>query len=114
MIFRPPHERSLAHRGVAPDTTQGARRAPSAGLIAPEQPSTLSDLQTRVEHRRRALIAEIVEHKKNSSRAGAAEAIDKAKTRLAELARLVGRVVGDGWAHATPDVRLALDEWLVR
>ena len=62
------------------------------------------ELQARVESRRRDLISEIVEHKKNSSRAGAAEAIERAKARLTELAHIV--------KSGSPRIRL--DEWMAR
>lgn len=76
----------------------------SAARINFPLPPMPADLETRVENRKRDLIAEIVEHKKNSSRAAAAEAIDRAKARLSELAR----IVKDG---AT---KLKLDEWMAR
>ena len=40
------------------------------------------DLETRVTNRKQELIAELIEHKKNSSRIGAAESIDRIKGRL--------------------------------
>lgn len=64
----------------------------------------MTDFETRVENRRRDLISEIVEHKKNSSRAGAADAIERAKARLTELAYIV-----KAGSH-----RLRLDEWMAR
>jgi len=67
-----------------------------------------SELQIRVENRKRELIAEIVEHKKNSSRAGAAEAIDRAKGRLSELAYIVKEGVDN------PSAKLKLDDWMAR
>lgn len=73
-----------------------------------------TDLQIRVERRRRDLISEIVEHKKNSSRAGAADAIDRGTQRLADLARIVKSGVVDGWAALGPDAKRALDEWMSR
>jgi hypothetical protein len=73
-----------------------------------------SDLEARVEYRKRELISEIVEHKKNSSRAGAAEAIDRAKARLTELARIVKEGVVDGWANVDQTAKLKLDEWMSR
>ena len=73
---------------------------------APINPTTPLDLETRVENRRRELISEIVEHKKNSSRAGAAEAIEQIKTRLAELAHIV--------KEGGPSVKLRLDEWMAK
>jgi len=85
----------------------------SAAPIKPSAP-TPSDLQTRVENRKRELIAEIVEHKTNSSRAGAAEAIDRAKARLTELARIVKEGVVDGWANVGQSAKLKLDEWMAR
>ena len=78
--------------------------------VAPTTPST--DLETRVENRKRELISEIVEHKKNSSRAGAAEAIDRAKARLSELAHIVKESVVDGWANVGPGAKVKLDEWM--
>lgn len=68
-------------------------------------------LQTRVENRKRDLISEIVEHKKNSSRACAAEAIDRAKARLTELTQIVSQGVVD-WANVGPGAKLRLDEWI--
>ena len=83
--------------------------------IAPINPSTPTpSLETRVENRKRELISEIVEHKKNSSRAGAAETIDRAKARLSELAHIVKEVVVDGWANLGPSATLKLEEWIAR
>jgi hypothetical protein len=80
--------------------------------IGPDVLSALmstSDLETRVQARKADLIAEIIEHKKNSSRYGSAEAIDRIKGRLAELAH----IVKDGPAN---DSRTAVrfNEWLAR
>ena len=83
--------------------------------VAPVSPSApRPDLETRVESRKRELISEIVEHKKNSSRAGAAQAIDRGKARLSELTRLVMECVVDGWANVGPSAKLKLDEWVAR
>ncbi|HEY5927728.1 MAG TPA: hypothetical protein VIV11_38850 [Kofleriaceae bacterium] len=82
---------------------------------APINPSaTASDLQTRVENRKRELISEIVEHKQNSSRAGATEAIDRIKARLSELAHIMKEGVVDGWANVGPSAQLKLDEWMAK
>ena len=70
------------------------------------KPSTPLDLETRVENRKRELISEIVEHKKNSSRSGAADAIDRAKARLTELTRIM--------KESGPNAKLLLDEWMAR
>src|SRR4051812_37328213 len=67
------------------------------------------NLETRVAIRKQALIAELVEHKKNSSRAGAAEAVDKIKAHLLELAQIVKVGVVDGWAHVSPNAAVKLD-----
>ena len=75
---------------------------------------TVSDLETRVANRKRDLISELVEHKKNSSRVGAAEAVDKIKAQLSELAHIVKEGVVDGWANVGPRARLRLDEWMAR
>ena len=72
------------------------------------------DLETRVGARKAELIAEIIEYKKNSSRFGAAEAIDGIKARLSELARIVKEGVVDGWANVGPAARVRLDEWMAR
>lgn len=81
---------------------------------APLTPSTApppSELEIRVANRKRALIAEIIEHKQNSSRDGAIVAIERAKARLSELAHIVKLGVVDGWANVGPAARLKLDEW---
>ncbi|HSD87921.1 MAG TPA: hypothetical protein VLB44_10425 [Kofleriaceae bacterium] len=83
-------------------------------MIKPSTSTPPPDLETRIESRKRELIAEIVEHKKNSSRAGAAEAIDRAKDRLSELARIVKEGVVDGWANVGPRAKVKLDEWMAK
>ena len=82
-------------------------RSPSPSVSSP-------DLETRVARRKQELISEIVEHKRNSSRAGAAEAVDQIKTRLTELARIVKVGVVDGWANVGPSAKLELDAWVAR
>jgi hypothetical protein len=72
------------------------------------------DLEARVAHRRFELIAEIIEHKKNSSRFGAAEAVDRLKERLSDLAHIVKEGVVDGWANVGPQAKLRIDDWLTR
>ncbi len=71
--------------------------------VASSNPSP-SDLETRVTYRKQSLISEIVEHKKNSCRAGAAESVDKIKERLAELAHIMK---GGG-------ATLRLEEWIAK
>jgi hypothetical protein len=85
----------------------------SVTVTAPA-PTTVSDLESRVDSRKRELIAEVVEHKKNSLRAGAAEAIDKGKARLSELAHIVKEGVVDGWANVGPIATRKLEEWLTK
>ena len=70
------------------------------------------DLQARIASRKRDLIAEILEHKKNSSRAGAAQAVDKIKARLTELTHIVKVGVIGGWGNVSPQAKLQLDEWM--
>ncbi|HEY5938772.1 MAG TPA: hypothetical protein VIU61_29170 [Kofleriaceae bacterium] len=79
----------------------------SVATITPSTKNPGRDLDARVENRKRELISEIIEHKKNSCRAGAAEAIDKAKARLTELAYIVKE--GGG-----PSARLKLADWMER
>jgi len=71
-------------------------------------------LETRVTARKAALIAEIIEHKKNSSRMGAAEAVDRLKARLSELAQIVKEGVVDGWTNVGPKAKTRLDEWMAK
>ena len=71
-------------------------------------------LETRVLARKADLIAEIIEYKKNSSRFGAAEAIDRLKVRLADLAQIVKDGVVDDWTNVGPKAKLQFDEWLAR
>ena len=84
----------------------------SAMPNAPSTPPT--DLEVRVAKRKRELISEIVDHKKNSSRPGAAEAVDRLKDRLSELAHIVKECVVDGWANVGPSAQLKLDEWIAK
>ncbi len=72
------------------------------------------DLETRVTARKTELIAEIIEHKKNCSRFGAAESDDTLKARLSELAYIVKEGVVDGWANVGPKTRIRLDEWVAK
>ncbi len=72
------------------------------------------DLETRVANRKQELISEILEHKKNSSRVGAAEAIARIKSRLSDLTYIVKGGVVDGWANVRPSAKLELDEWIAR
>lgn len=76
-----------------------------AEIVTASDPVASVELKARVEYRRRELIAEAVEHKKNSSRPGAAEAVDRIKERLAELQYIVKHGL------AAP---VALEEWISR
>ena len=71
----------------------------------------LDDLEARVANRKLELITEIIEHKKNSSRFGAAEAIAKLKRHLSELSQILKT---DEPAHLSADARLKLAEWMAR
>jgi hypothetical protein len=65
-------------------------------------------------NRKLELISEIIEHKKNSSRMGAAEAVERIGARLSELAMIVKEDFVDGWANVGPRAKLKLDDWLAR
>jgi prephenate dehydrogenase len=69
------------------------------------------DLETRVASRKQQLITQIIEHKKNSSRSGAAEAIDRIKHHLSELSQILK---ADEWANLSAGTRLRLAEWIAR
>lgn len=73
-----------------------------------------SDLEKRVENRKRELISEILEHKKNSSRFGAADEVEKIKSRLAELTHILKDALTDGWANLAPGAKTRLDAWIAR
>jgi hypothetical protein len=74
----------------------------------------MSDLETRVAYRKLDLIAQIIEHKKNSSRHGAAEEVGRLSTLLSDLAAIVKEDVIGGWAKVGPKGKLRLDSWLAR
>lgn len=86
----------------------------SKSPITPSSATPRTDLETRVENRKRDLISEIVEHKKNSSRAGAADAIERVKAHLTELAHIVKENVTDGWGKVSASAKVKLDEWMAR
>ena len=69
------------------------------------------DLESQVANRKLQLISEIIEHKMNSSRYGAAEAIDRIKDHLSELTEILK-------AHKSPqlsgEARLRLVDWVGR
>ncbi len=69
------------------------------------------DLETRVESRKRQLIMEIIEHKKNSSRSRAAEAIGKITHHLSELSEILN---ADERANLSAGARLRLAQWVAR
>jgi hypothetical protein len=82
-------------------------------MVAKSSPPP-SDLETRVASRKQELISEIVEHKKNSSRPGAAAAIEKITAQLSDLAHIIKEGVVDGWANVAPSAKLKLDEWIAK
>lgn len=69
------------------------------------------DLETRVASRKRELITEIIEHKKNSSRSGAAEAIGKITHHLSELSQILD---ADKLTTLSAGARLRLAQWVAR
>ena len=69
------------------------------------------DLETRVANRKLQLVTEIIEHKKNSSRYGAAEAIDKIKDHLSELTEILK---AQKWPQLSEEARLRLADWIAR
>lgn len=64
----------------------------------------MTALETRVANRKRELIEEAIEHKKNPSRAGAVQGVDHIKARLTELAH----IMKNGAA------KTELDDWIAR
>ena len=86
----------------------------SAAPIHPSTPIPPTDLESRVANRKRELIAEIEEHRRNLSRPGAVVAVDIIKARLSELAHIVKQGVVAGWANVSASTTLKLDEWLAK
>lgn len=72
------------------------------------------DLEARITSRKREMILEIIEHKKNPSRFGASVAVDSLKARLTDLADIVRDGVTNGWASLAPHTQVQLDAWLAR
>ena len=68
----------------------------------------MTDLDSKITSRKLELISEIKEHKKNSSRSGAVEAIGRISAHLAELALIVKE--GD----ADRNSKSKLVQWLAR
>lgn len=73
----------------------------------------MTDLESKVTSRKLELISEIKEHKKNSSRSGATEAIDRINAHLKELALIV-KDVGTSWSNVDPSAKTKLVQWLAR
>lgn len=69
------------------------------------------DLEAQVSNRKHQLITEIIEHKKNSSRYGSAEAIDRIKHHLSELTHILKT---DKWTDLNAGARLRLAEWVAK
>ena len=69
------------------------------------------DLEARVANRKLQLITEIIEHKTNSSRYGAAEAIDRIKHHLSELTEILK---AHEWPQLSAEARLRLADWVAR
>jgi hypothetical protein len=84
------------------------KRGPAASGSTKRQPD---ELETQVANRKRELITEIIEHKKNSSRSGAVEAIGKIQHHLSELSQILQ---ADDWASLSAGARLRLAEWIAR
>ena len=83
-------------------------KRPAAGGLMKRKPD---ELETRVANRKLQLITEIIEHKKNSSRYGAAEAIDKIKQHLLELSQILKAYEGP---LLRAEARLRLVDWVAR
>jgi len=69
------------------------------------------DLESRINTRRKELIARLVELK-SDTRIEVAETRDKLKAKLSELAHIIKEGVVDGWASIGDVARQRLDHWL--
>ncbi|TMQ07896.1 MAG: hypothetical protein E6J90_42015 [Deltaproteobacteria bacterium] len=83
---------------------------PQPGVAAPAGTSG-PDLESRIRRRRAELIGKLGELRPDQ-RLGAAEARDKVKAALSELAHLVKWGVVDGWASIGDPVTHKLEQWL--
>jgi hypothetical protein len=79
--------------------------------IAVPQAASEPDLESRIRYRRAELIGKLGELKADA-RAGVAEARDKLKATLSELAHVVKWGVVDGWANVSGPVTHKLEQWL--
>lgn len=96
------------------NSSLASKRGPLVAAAPIQGPtrSSPNDLESRVERRKREWISEIVEHKKNSSRASAGAEIDRARAKLLDLAYILKAGVTSGWANVSPSATLRLDEWI--
>jgi hypothetical protein len=90
------------HAASAIKTQSGLGVAPEATEVA---------LESRINARRAELIAKLIELR-SSMHLEAAEAGDKIKARLSELAHVMREGVVDGWTTLGDSVKHKLDRWL--
>jgi hypothetical protein len=97
-----------------PDTNASAATDPPIASNTP--PGTAhataeSDLESRVNVRRVALVAALREHRADMH-LDAVEAGDEVKEKLAELARIMKDGVVDGWVSVADTAKRKLERWL--
>ena len=81
------------------------------GLAVAPPPAEVG-LEQRISARRAELIAKLIDHR-GSVHLDEAEAGDKVKAKLSELAHIMRENVVDGWSELGDGVKLKLEGWLV-
>ncbi|HEX7836615.1 MAG TPA: hypothetical protein VF469_04080 [Kofleriaceae bacterium] len=103
-------------KGPQPDTRSEmaieppSTSTPQPGLEVPHA-SSEPDLQSRIKVRRVELVERLRELKTDKRRE-AAEASDKLKAKLSELAHILKWGVVDGWANLGDGMKHRLEHWL--
>ena len=80
------------------------------GLAVAPPPAEVG-LEQRISARRAELIAKLIDHR-GSVHLDEAEAGDKVKAKLSELAHIMRENVVDGWSELGDGVKLKLEGWL--
>ncbi len=103
-------------KGPRPDPGSDlATKRPIASKIQPpvvdSRASAEPDLESRIRLRRAELFVRLRELR-TDRRSGAAEARDKLKAKLSELAHLLQWGISDGWENLRDNVKRRLEHWL--
>ena len=96
------------HRpGAKSETSSATKTQPGLGV----SPEDSESLESRINARRAALIARLIEVRANAH-LDVVDAGDKVKARLSELSHIMREGVVDGWTNLGDNVKKRLDRWL--